>query len=613
MVEPLLAHGTRFVIEPANAWWHDRRTELLRHSTSPAYVYDVGTVDAAARRLAAMQTPSRILYAMKANPNRALMACIRDVGLGFECVSVPEVARARSVLADADCDAPILFTPNFAARTEYAEGFELGAIITLDNLHPLEHWPRLFAGREVFVRVDPGHGHGHHAHVRTGGTRSKFGVSIDQMDHLERLADAADCRVVGLHAHVGSGVRDAHAWTGTARFLAGIAARFPHVRVLDLGGGLGIPEKPGQSPLDLAAVDAALASVRTDHPELEIWLEPGRYLVAEAGVLLATVTQRKTKGPQAYVGVDAGMNTLIRPALYGAWHEIVNLTRLDRDGPVVEMDVVGPICETGDVLGHGRHLVDPHEGDVLLIGTAGAYGRAMSSHYNLREPAAEIPHHATETNLLADTRVHPDLQDTPPHRGRSCHPPRHARLADRPEGQAMPRRPSLADHTEQELRDLIDLARMIKANLRAFRDACEGRTLAMIFTKPSLRAREFQTGIYQLGGRGHLGASDPLHRGESIGDTATVLGRFVDGIMARVHGHDVYWNWQRPTCPSSTAFPTSITRVRCSGSPDDQGKAHPRGKTLAYIGDGNNMSHSLMFGAAIMGMHIRIATRGLRR
>lgn len=373
-------------------WWRTRTPELLAlgRRTSPAYVYDAGVVQAAARGLTELQTPTRILYAMKANPNRELMGLIRDQGLGFECVSVPEVARAVAVLAETGSDAPVLFTPNFAARGEYAEGFELGARVTLDNLHPLAHWPEVFADRDVFVRVDPGHGHGHHAHVRTGGTRSKFGVSRDQMPELAALAAAAGCRVVGLHAHVGSGVRDAHAWTDTARFLARVAADFPDVQVLDLGGGLGVPEKPGQTPLDLGALDAALGTVKAEHPTLDIWLEPGRYLVAEAGVLLTTVTQLKTKGPQRYVGVDAGMNTLIRPALYGAWHEIVNLSRADTDAPLVEADVVGPICETGDVLGHGRRLRGPQEGDVLIIATAGAYGRAMSSRYNLREPAIEV-------------------------------------------------------------------------------------------------------------------------------------------------------------------------------------------------------------------------------
>jgi diaminopimelate decarboxylase/aspartate kinase len=171
--------------------------------------------------------------------------------------------------------------------------------------------------------------------------------------------------------------------------LAEVARRFPEVRVLDLGGGLGVPERHGQSPLDLALVDETLGRFKAAHPGLEIVLEPGRYLVAEAGVLLTRVTQLKRKGDLHYVGVDTGMNNLIRPALYGAWHQIVNLSRLGEPLTLVA-DVVGPICETGDVLGHGRRLPDTREGDVLLIATAGAYGRAMASQYNLRPLASEV-------------------------------------------------------------------------------------------------------------------------------------------------------------------------------------------------------------------------------
>ena len=134
-----------------------------------------------------------------------------------------------------------------------------------------------------------------------------------------------------------------------------------------------MPEKPDQSPLDLPALDTALARVRQAHPQVEIWIEPGRFLVAEAGVLLARVTQLKQKGDVRFVGVDTGMNSLIRPALCGAWHEIVNLTRLD--APLTQIaHVVGPICESGDTLGYARRLPETHEGDVLLIATAGAYG-----------------------------------------------------------------------------------------------------------------------------------------------------------------------------------------------------------------------------------------------
>jgi diaminopimelate decarboxylase/aspartate kinase len=170
--------------------------------------------------------------------------------------------------------------------------------------------------------------------------------------------------------------------------LAELARSFPDVRVLDLGGGLGVPDRPGQSGLALMELDASLSAVKRAHPEFQLWLEPGRYLVARAGVLLARATQLKGKGELRYLGVDAGMNSLIRPALYGAHHEIVNLTR-HGEAAAARYTVVGPICESGDVLGLDRQLPETHEGDVLLVADTGAYGHAMASRYNLREPALE--------------------------------------------------------------------------------------------------------------------------------------------------------------------------------------------------------------------------------
>jgi diaminopimelate decarboxylase/aspartate kinase len=203
------------------------------------------------------------------------------------------------------------------------------------------------------------------------------------------LAELAGARIVGLHAHAGSGIYNISNWQQNALLLAQLAQQFPDVRAIDVGGGFAVPEKAGEPGIDLAQLDAAFASVRAAHPRFEIWIEPGRYLVAAAGVLLARVTQLKTKGDVRYVGVATGMNSLIRPALYGSYHEIVNLTRL-RDPPEHVINIVGPICESGDILGHDRMLPATLEGDVLLIANAGAYGFVMSSRYNLREPATEI-------------------------------------------------------------------------------------------------------------------------------------------------------------------------------------------------------------------------------
>jgi diaminopimelate decarboxylase/aspartate kinase len=283
----------------------------------------------------------------------------------------------------------ILFTPNFAPRSEYEWALEQGVHLTLDNLYPLRHWPELFRGRDLLVRLDTGFGRGHHDHVRTAGVHSKFGVPLFELDELERLAAAAGVKIVGLHAHTGSGVFDVRNWHEVGQLLGSLAARFPHVRAIDLGGGLGVPEKPGQVPIDLAALQGVLDDLHGRWPHLAIWLEPGRFLVAQAGVLLAQVTQLKGKGAVQYVGVTTGMNSLIRPALYGAHHDIVNLTQFGQPGSEV-YNVVGPICESADYLGHERLLPLTSEGDTLLIANAGAYGHAMSSWYNLREPAREV-------------------------------------------------------------------------------------------------------------------------------------------------------------------------------------------------------------------------------
>ena len=178
-------------------------------------------------------------------------------------------------------------------------------------------------------------------------------------------------------------------WTHTGQVLSDLASRFPQVRVVDLGGGLGVPEHAGQAEVDLAALEKGVASLRQRFPSIDFWMEPGRYLVAQAGVLVAQVTQLKGKGQVQYVGIATGMNSLIRPALYGSHHDIINLSRSE-EPPDQLVNVVGPICESADELGQDRWLPHTEEGDVLLIATTGAYGRAMSSHYNLRAPACEV-------------------------------------------------------------------------------------------------------------------------------------------------------------------------------------------------------------------------------
>lgn len=380
--------------EPAtrasDIWWMKKRDALLELARSQpnAYVYDRDSVVDAATSLTRLQNVDRILYAVKANFNAELLKALDKTGVDFECVSPGEVKWLEQVIPGLDADR-ILFTPNFAPREEYAWAIKRNLQVTLDNLYPLQAWPELFKGQKLFVRIDPGQGRGHHEHVQTAGVHSKFGVPRFEVADLKRLVAAAGAEVIGIHAHSGSGILDPHNWRTVAGELVQIAEQFPTVETIDLGGGLGVPEKPGDKPIDLATVDQTLAEIKETYPSYQLWLEPGRFIVSRAGVLLTHVTQTKGKGEMRYIGVGTGMNSLVRPALYGAYHEIVNLTRAD-EAPSETVTVVGPICESGDRLGSDRLLPPTEEGDVILIANAGAYGYVMSSQYNMRDVAKEI-------------------------------------------------------------------------------------------------------------------------------------------------------------------------------------------------------------------------------
>ena len=371
-------------------WWTERQAVLLEIASeqSAAYVYDLETINATCNSLAALKNIDRIYYAIKANSHPDVLRTIESAGLNFECVSPGEIERVLTLFPGIDRKR-ILFTPNFAPREDYEYALENDVQLTLDDLYPLREWGDMFRGKAIFLRLDTGLGHGHHEHVRTAGVHSKFGIPIFELEEAHELVAKNELVVTGLHAHVGSGILQSDNWRNIAETLVDIAKSFPDVRVLDLGGGLGVPEKAGQHALNLPAIDQSLAGIKTQHGQYELWLEPGRYIVAEAGVLLATVTQTKGKGRVRYVGISTGMNSLIRPALYGAYHEIVNLSRLsEKEGYVT--NIVGPICESGDKLGNDRLLPVCKEGDVLLIANVGAYGYVMASHYNLRTPAVEV-------------------------------------------------------------------------------------------------------------------------------------------------------------------------------------------------------------------------------
>ena len=369
----------------APLWWQTGRARVLQAAAAgtPRYLYHLPTVRARAREIAGLSAVDRRFYALKANAHPAVLRTLEAEGFGFECVSQAELDHLYAVLPALAPDR-VLFTPSFAPRAELAAAMARGVHVTLDSTYPLAHWPELFRGRDVVLRVDPGFGQGHHEKVRTGGKTAKFGLAESAVPEFVAAARAAGARIAGLHAHIGSGIHDAAHWRTVYAQLASLAEGIGSIGFIDVGGGLGVSYDPDAEPFDMGAYGAALAEVKAAWPQYALWVEPGRYLVAEAGALLLTITQVVDKQGLRRVGADGGMNALMRPALYNAWHEIVNLTRLD-ETPGEPAEVVGPVCESSDVLGRQRRLPDATaEGDVLLVGHAGAYGAVMANRYNLR-------------------------------------------------------------------------------------------------------------------------------------------------------------------------------------------------------------------------------------
>ena len=371
-------------------WWEVARDDLLQlaQTESPCYVYHRPTLKAKASELRQLKAIDALFYAMKANPNPDILRTLHQQKIGFECVSEQELKLVFQLFPNINPNT-ILFTPNFASRSEYEFALKKACHLTLDNLYVLQHWPKLFQNRSLFLRIDPGSGAGHHKFVSTAGNESKFGIPRSDISQAITLCKQLNINVIGLHAHSGSGILTPDLWKSTALLLTELLTQFPTVKIINLGGGLGVADKPGQQNIHMETLDTSLLSIKSRFKNISFWMEPGRYFVSDAGIILAKVTQCKEKGKVHFIGIETGMNSLLRPALYGAYHEIVNLTRLHEEKMGLA-HVVGPICESGDTLGYDRPFPKTQENDVLLIANAGAYGYSMSSHYNLRPPAQEI-------------------------------------------------------------------------------------------------------------------------------------------------------------------------------------------------------------------------------
>ncbi|ELZ48297.1 diaminopimelate decarboxylase [Halorubrum coriense DSM 10284] len=407
-------------------WDGERLRGLADAHETPLYVQDLDRVRENCERLLGAFPDADVRYAVKAHTGQAVLEAVRDAGLDAECASAGEVDRALAAGFDGSRLHYTAVNPP-ARDLDYVVGVAaadpdltvtVGAVDTLDRLAE-----RGYDGR-VCVRVNPGVGAGHHEKVTTGGA-AKFGIPYDRAATAAR--DAAErFDVVGVHAHAGSGIdpdqldshRELVARMGElARDLTdpdgeGVAPL--DLEYVDVGGGFGVPYREDAPALDLPAVADATREAVAPLPEgVDLAVEPGRYVVADAGVLLTQVNTVKPTPDETVVGVDAGMTDLLRPSMYDAYHPIRNLGGAEGEPSAGEREatpvtVAGPICETGDTLGRDRALAAPARGDLLAVGVAGAYGYEMASQYNSRPRPAEV---AIDDGTATTTRRRETLGD----------------------------------------------------------------------------------------------------------------------------------------------------------------------------------------------------------
>ncbi|MGC8597719.1 MAG: diaminopimelate decarboxylase [Thermocladium sp.] len=357
--------------------------DLVEAYGTPLLVYDLDRVRDNYLRLR-NALGARINYAVKANGNLAILTLLRGLGAGVDASSPGEIMLARMAgYAGGD----IMFTGNFLSNDDITYGIKSGVVFNFDSLNAFRRAINLgYRPGLVFFRLDVGYGRGETKGVTLSGEESKFGMFMEDAIKAYQAAAEAGAREFGIHMMMGSNVLDADYFIRIGIMLREQADEIMRrtgveIRYYDVGGGFGIPYKPGEAPLDLGR----LGELRRLFGDGLI-IEPGRYLVGDAGYLLLRVTEVKRKGSRIYVGVDAGMNVLIRPALYGSYHEVISCG----EGELTRVDVTGPICENTDRIAVERELRLPREGDLLIVLNAGAYVYSMSSNYNARPRPAEV-------------------------------------------------------------------------------------------------------------------------------------------------------------------------------------------------------------------------------
>ncbi len=371
--------------------------ELVEQFGSTLYVYSEDMLRRRCREIKALSSHPGFLpnYSAKANTNIHLLKIVREEGLVVDAMSPGEIIMD---LAAGFTPEQILFISNNVSAEELRFAVDHGVNVSVDSLSQLDLFGEINPGGKVVIRFNPGIGAGHHAKVVTGGKQTKFGVDPDAMDEVRAILDRHNLTLCGVNMHIGSLFMEPDGYIEAMQVLLSIAEQWDTLEIIDFGGGFGIPyhKYEGQPRLDLAELGKAFHATISEFSERtgykgRFMCEPGRYVVAECGILLGTCYSVKNNGPKRFVGTDIGFNTLVRPAMYDSFHD-VEIYR--EDGAPVEgtmlQSIVGNICESGDIIAKDRELPEIMEGDIIGMLDAGAYGYVMSSPYNQRLRPAEV-------------------------------------------------------------------------------------------------------------------------------------------------------------------------------------------------------------------------------
>lgn len=376
--------------------------KICQEFGTPVYVYDAEVIEKQVNKLkeAFSGLKLRIKYASKALTNISILKLMKLYGCEVDTVSLEEIEVAiRAGFSPKE----ILFTPNSIHIDELAQAVAKGVFVNIDNLYILEEFGKKY-GNSVpcCIRMNPHIEAGGHDKIKTGHKESKFGISIDYADAIVAVVEKYNIDMIGLHIHTGSDFSDVEVFIKAADVLFDFAKRFKNIKLFDFGSGFKVAYKKGDKTTDVnllgEKIKEAVKKFASEYgSEPEIWFEPGKYLVSDSGILFVKTNVLKKTPATTFAGVDSGLNHLIRPMMYGAYHEIINVS--NPTAQHTDFSVVGYICET-DTFAWNRPLNEVREGDILAIMNAGAYGMTMSSNYNSRPRPAEVLVYKGKAHLI---------------------------------------------------------------------------------------------------------------------------------------------------------------------------------------------------------------------